>query len=226
MSNLQSGSGNAHAYYHCDGNGNVTALINASGQVVARYLYDPFGNTLSAAGPLADANLYRFSSKELHAASGLVYYLYRFYDPGLQRWVSRDPFREAGTEILLNLVPTLRFRFFDAALNLIPDVAIFLFVSNDPIFVIDPNGKWPKKLDKACELCFVTPAMAQAINDYNDALRRLHQRYGDNLPDWVDTFMDEWKKDLVSKFGSCVVSPIAETVPGTTTTGPVIKPKR
>jgi RHS repeat-associated protein len=39
---------------------------------------------------LADANLYRFSSKELHANAGLVYYLYRFYEPGLQRWLNRD----------------------------------------------------------------------------------------------------------------------------------------
>jgi len=29
---------------------------------------------------MAGANLYRFSSKELHEPSGLVYYLYRHYD--------------------------------------------------------------------------------------------------------------------------------------------------
>ncbi|MCO5050767.1 MAG: hypothetical protein M9920_00475 [Verrucomicrobiae bacterium] len=33
----------AYAYYHCDGNGNVTCLINTNGQVVARYNYDPYG---------------------------------------------------------------------------------------------------------------------------------------------------------------------------------------
>jgi RHS repeat-associated protein len=43
---------------------------------------------------LADANLYRVSSKELHPASGLVYYLYRFYDANLQRWLNRDPLEE------------------------------------------------------------------------------------------------------------------------------------
>jgi RHS repeat-associated protein len=41
-------------------------------------------------------NLYRFSSKELHATSGLVYYLYRFYEPSLQRWPNRDPLGEVG----------------------------------------------------------------------------------------------------------------------------------
>ena len=42
-------------------------------------------------GPLASVNLYRYSSKEYHANSGTVYYLYRFYDPNLQRWLNRDP---------------------------------------------------------------------------------------------------------------------------------------
>jgi len=64
------------AYYHADGNGNVTMLVNSAQLVVARYLYDAFGNTLSLSGPLAFANLYRFSSKETHQNSGLVYYLF------------------------------------------------------------------------------------------------------------------------------------------------------
>ena len=84
------------AYYHCDGNGNVTCLINTNQLIVAKYLYDPFGNTLSASGPLAEANLYRFSSKEFHPNSGLVYYLYRHYESRLQRWLNRDPIEERG----------------------------------------------------------------------------------------------------------------------------------
>jgi RHS repeat-associated protein len=83
-------------FYHCDGNGNVTMLINPSQAIVAKYLYDAFGNTLSAAGSLAQANLYRFSSKEEHPNSGLIYYLYRYYDPNLQRWPNRDPIAEVG----------------------------------------------------------------------------------------------------------------------------------
>ena len=91
-----SGASLQHSFYHADANGNITALANSKQAIVARYLYDPFGNILSKAGPLADANLYRFSSKELHLASGLLCYGYRFYDPGLQRWINRDPANEAG----------------------------------------------------------------------------------------------------------------------------------
>jgi RHS repeat-associated protein len=74
----------------------VTALLSASQMLVAKYLYDPYGNTLAKWGLMADVNSYRFSSKEWNANSGLYYYLYRFYDPNLQRWLNRDPIQESG----------------------------------------------------------------------------------------------------------------------------------
>jgi len=86
----------AHAFYQSDVNGNVTFLIYTNQLIAAHYEYDPFGRILSQSGSLADANLYRFSSKELHLNSGLVYYLYRFYDPSIQRWSNRDPSQEGG----------------------------------------------------------------------------------------------------------------------------------
>lgn len=52
---------------------------------------------LAQYGQLADANAYRFSSKEWNGNSGLYYYLYRFYDPNLQRWLNRDPLGEYGS---------------------------------------------------------------------------------------------------------------------------------
>jgi RHS repeat-associated protein len=85
--------------------------------LVGKYLYDPYGNILSRSGPLADANLYRFSSKEFHVASGLVYYLYRSYDSNLQRWLNRDPVEEFG------------------------GINLYCFVLNDPANLIDPFGE-------------------------------------------------------------------------------------
>ena len=90
------GNASAHAYYHADGNGNITALVNTNGSVVARYNYDPYGNLLGMSGPLAEANSYRFSSKEFQANAGLYYYGFRFYEPNLQRWLNRDPMEELG----------------------------------------------------------------------------------------------------------------------------------
>ena len=90
-----------------------TPLFSARRRISSK---DPFGNTLSKAGPLADANTYRFSSKDYHQNSGLYYYGYRFYDPNLQRWLNRDPIGELG------------------AINL------YGFVGNNPINFVDPFG--------------------------------------------------------------------------------------
>ena len=127
----------SHAYYHADGNGNITAMVNEKQAVVARYLYDPFGNTLSQVGPLADVNVYRFSSKEYHQKSGLVYYLYRFYDPNLQRWPNRDPLSERGFECLRNSnSATAQSRF----VELRQGPNLYCIVGNRPSTVVDANG--------------------------------------------------------------------------------------
>jgi RHS repeat-associated protein len=91
-----SGNFSDHNFYHADGNGNITYLVNSSQTLAASYRYDPFGNLISSSGSLAVSNTYRFSSKEFIPSVGLYCYLYRFYDPGLQRWLNRDPIAERG----------------------------------------------------------------------------------------------------------------------------------
>src|ERR1051325_3838460 len=48
------------SYYHADGNGNITYLVDATQALAASYRYDPFGNINSQSGSLADAHIYRF----------------------------------------------------------------------------------------------------------------------------------------------------------------------
>ena len=114
------GSSFATTFYHSDANGNVTSMVYPNGFLAAKYLYDPFGNMLAQSGSLASANRYRFSSKEWDSNSGLYYYLYRFYDPNLQRWLSRDPMQERG------------------GLNL------YDYVRNNPVNFVDPFGLMSK----------------------------------------------------------------------------------
>ncbi len=110
-------SWSSHALYHADGNGNVTKLIDSGSEAsVATYRYDPFGNTLSSSDTLSPPNVYRFSSKELHLASGMYYYGYRFYDPSRQRWLNRDPLLELG------------------------GINLYELALNDPIGICDPLG--------------------------------------------------------------------------------------
>jgi RHS repeat-associated protein len=123
-----------HSYYHADGNGNITALVNANQSLVAKYLYDSYGNTLSASGPLANVNLYQFSSKEIHPSSGLYYYGFRYYGPSLQRWPNRDPRNELG---FLGLRMRRSLTFLSA---LDREVNSFAFVRNEPLDKIDAYG--------------------------------------------------------------------------------------
>jgi RHS repeat-associated protein len=97
-SGYSGGTGNwsTNHYYYADGNGNVTYVATSSQGLAANYRYDPFGNTISSSGSLANANIYRFSSKEILVNSGLYYYGFRFYDPTLQRWLNWDPLAERG----------------------------------------------------------------------------------------------------------------------------------
>jgi RHS repeat-associated protein len=93
---LRESSANGASYYHYDGNGNVTALTSGAGTVQAAYTYGPFGETLRAVGPFAQANPWRFSTKYQDDETGLLYYGYRFYNPTDGRWPSRDPIGEEG----------------------------------------------------------------------------------------------------------------------------------
>ena len=80
-----------------DGNGNVTALIEAAtGAVSATYEYGPFGEPLRASGPMSRSNPFRWSTKYTDDETDLVYYGYRYYNPGLGRWLNRDPIGEMG----------------------------------------------------------------------------------------------------------------------------------
>jgi RHS repeat-associated protein len=129
-SGYSSGNWTTHNYYFADGNGNVTYMLNSSQTMVASYRYDPFGSTISSSGTLASANVYRFSSKEIHANSGMYYFGYRFYDPNLQRWLNRDPIEELGFQLLRN----------EPWLSETPDHNPYLFVVNEPISGFDAFG--------------------------------------------------------------------------------------
>jgi RHS repeat-associated protein len=104
------------AFYHADGNGNITYLLKLDQTAGATYQFDPYGRLLTSSGTLAAANTYRFSSKELMLASGFYSFGYRFYDPATQRWVNRDPIGEDG------------------------GVNLYRYVGDNPINLIDPFG--------------------------------------------------------------------------------------
>jgi len=76
--------------YLYDGNGNVISTCDIKGEFLTKLAYSPFGEKTCGT-----ALAFEFSSKSADS-SGLVYYGYRYYNPEIGRWLSRDPIKEKG----------------------------------------------------------------------------------------------------------------------------------
>ena len=78
---------------------NVTAVLDTSGNVVERYMYDPYGNVtvLDADWSSDDDGASDVSNEILYAGyrydteTGLYHVRHRMYHPTLGRWMQRDP---------------------------------------------------------------------------------------------------------------------------------------
>jgi RHS repeat-associated protein len=112
---MTEGSG-ANSYYHADGNGNITAVMDGSENIVGRREYDAFGRTLFLTGTKAGVNQYWFSSELYEPDLDIYHFPNRPYAPTLQRWLNHDPIQEQG------------------GLNL------YEYVQNNPVRYIDPLG--------------------------------------------------------------------------------------
>ncbi|MCX6033529.1 MAG: RHS repeat-associated core domain-containing protein [Chloroflexi bacterium] len=85
-------------YYCHDANMNVTALVNTSGTVVERVVYDPYGRPKFYDGSWANpsdtsayANEILYCGYRFDPESGLYHVRHRSYHPTLGRWGGRDP---------------------------------------------------------------------------------------------------------------------------------------
>jgi RHS repeat-associated protein len=75
---------------------NVTELFDSSGNIAATYDFGPFGEDMTAIGPAAAINPFRFSSEVWDGPLGLVDYNFRSYNPLDGRFINRDPLEEEG----------------------------------------------------------------------------------------------------------------------------------
>lgn len=101
-------------------------LSDESGNVVAHYEYSPFGSLTKTEGAYAASNPFRFSSEYFDEETGLVYYNYRYYNPELGRWISRDPIEEQGGYNLYGMI------------------------GNNPLYGWDILGTEPRYIDHSC----------------------------------------------------------------------------
>jgi RHS repeat-associated protein len=111
-------SPNAGNYFYTrDHLGSIRELIDASGNVRARYAYDPYGRRTKLTGDL-DAD-FGFAGMFFSAEANLALTHFRAYDPELGRWLSRDPLPNA---------------------EMIEGPNLYAYVGNEPISHRDPQG--------------------------------------------------------------------------------------
>ena len=114
-------------YYLNDANYNVTALVGATGDVVERYLYTPYGTvtvlnpdfSVDADGKSDYDNTTLYTGREFDPETELMYYRARYYHSELGRFVGRDPIGYYAGLSLLN------------------------YVGNRPVQMVDPAGLVP-----------------------------------------------------------------------------------
>ena len=118
--------GNGSTFYHADGAGNITSLMDGQQNVAARYMYNPFGRLTGMWGPMGPVNRMQFSSWPTDP-SGLSHAPLRDYDPNW-KWLTQDPIGEAG------------------------GINLHGFVRNNPLRYIDPYGLQAVQLELDLEM--------------------------------------------------------------------------
>ncbi len=101
------------ANFLTDALGSTIELTDNSGNSVAQYSYEPFGNT-TATG--TSANPYQYTGRE-NDGGGLYFYRARYYSSSFNRFISEDPRGFAGS-----------------------GMNFYAYVGNDPINFEDPFG--------------------------------------------------------------------------------------
>ena len=129
-------------YFRKNFRNDVLAILNASGEVVVGYSYDPWGNILSVTGSMAStlgvANPFRYRSYYYDTESGLYYLNSRYYDAKVCRFINTD-------NILSN--------------------NIYSYCYNNPVNYYDITGLTPESLFSFAETLDTSPLViaGQAI---------------------------------------------------------------
>ena len=87
-------------YYVTNLQGDVTNVLDASGNTVASYTYNAWGKLLSSSGSMSSINPIRYRGYYFDTDTGLYYLKSRYYDPELARFINADDYVSSGQGIL------------------------------------------------------------------------------------------------------------------------------
>lgn len=107
-------------FYHYNGHGDVVALTNASGAIVAEYDYDAYGVPVVTGREGTVENPYRYAGYRWDPEFGMYYLNARYYAPTLGRFITRDSFHGFEDD--------------PASLNQ------YNYAKSNPVMFVDPSG--------------------------------------------------------------------------------------
>ena len=110
-------------YYITNLQGDVMYLVDASGNEVAAYDYDPYGKISSATGSMSEINPLRYRGYYYDSETGFYYLQSRYYDPQIGRFINVDSQLNTAAGIL--------------GFNL------FAYCNNNPTKFTDSDGRFP-----------------------------------------------------------------------------------
>ena len=121
-------------YYVLNAQGDVIALADQNGNLIAKYSYDPWGKLLSVTPngwldeqnayylEVAEANPLRYRGYYYDSETGFYYLQSRYYDPEIGRFINADSYASTDATGLLS-------------------TNMFAYCENDPVNKSDPDGE-------------------------------------------------------------------------------------
>jgi RHS repeat-associated protein len=104
----------AYSYYMRDNLGSPRAVYDGSKALAAEFDYTPYGQSYAANDTIGITH--RYTGHDWDATANLYFAPYRFYNPQLARWMSRDP------------------------LGMVDGPNVYLYSTGEPIAHLDPSG--------------------------------------------------------------------------------------
>ena len=126
--------GGENYYFRKNFRNDVLAILNASGEVVVEYSYDPWGNILAVTGSLASTlgsdNPFRYRGYYYDTESCFYYLNSRYYDAKVCRYLNADSaIVEVGGSV--------------------QGYNLFAYCFNNPVNMSDSSGQWPQWIKNA-----------------------------------------------------------------------------
>lgn len=113
-------------WYHPDHLGSSSWITFSNGKAVEHLHYLPWGEDFVRQRSTDWHAIYTFSAKEKDAETGYSYFGARYYSSDLSVWLSVDPMADKY-----------------------PGLSPYVYCTNNPVKLVDPNGEFPIKIHKA-----------------------------------------------------------------------------